>query len=384
MTVWQILCAALVAAVLVAAPVRAQAGAADADIAATETAAADLLAAIAGLQAAATGRDQIAALTGTLRSYEGGLSALRAAERRLSEVEAAVVADLSAKRSRTGQLLAALAALEKTPEPLLLLHPDGALGTARSGMVLAAVTPGLEAEAEALRIKLTELQQLRSVQDMAAATLQKGFVAAQVARTSLSLAIQHRVPLPRKFIESPEELEALRASAASLDTFAVGLAATDSGVDPGAVDFATLEGRIPLPVEGRLLRAAGEADAAGIHRPGLVIATEPQALVTAPVGGTLRYAGPLLDYGNVVIIEPQSGYLLVLAGLDTLFAAAGDIVTQSAALGLMGGSPPGSREIAADVQERSGGEPAETLYMELRQGKAPVDPSTWFILKGED
>ncbi len=49
--------------------------------------------------------------------------------------------------------------------------------------------------------------------------------------------------------------------------------------------------------------------------PALLIATRPAALVTAPWPATIRYRGPLLDYGNVMIVEPSSGYLLVLAGL---------------------------------------------------------------------
>lgn len=51
--------------------------------------------------------------------------------------------------------------MEANPGPLLLLHPDGALGTARSGMVLAEVAPAVQAEAEALKAELQELAELR-------------------------------------------------------------------------------------------------------------------------------------------------------------------------------------------------------------------------------
>ncbi|MEZ5674302.1 MAG: hypothetical protein R3D81_03325 [Thalassovita sp.] len=46
---------------------------------------------------------------------------------------------------------------------------------------------------------------------------------------------------------------------------------------------------------------ADESDAAGIARPGVVLATRPRALVTTPTAATIRYLGPLLDYGNVMI-----------------------------------------------------------------------------------
>jgi septal ring factor EnvC (AmiA/AmiB activator) len=34
---------------------------------------------------------------------------------------------------------------------------------------------------------------------------------------------------------------------------------------------------------------------------------------------------PLLDYGNVIILEPESDYLLIVAGLATVFVQAGDL-----------------------------------------------------------
>lgn len=76
---------------------------------------------------------------------------------------------------------------------------------------------------------------------------------------------------------------------------------------------------LPLrrPVAGCFLRQAGEADAAGIARPGLVTAAEAGAPVTAPAPapGTLCVAGPLLHYGNVIIMEPVPELLAVFAGL---------------------------------------------------------------------
>ena len=63
--------------------------------------------------------------------------------------------------------------------------------------------------------------------------------------------------------------------------------------DPdGGSSFATAKARLPLPVFGAILRRPGEADAAGVSRPGLTLATRPRALVTAPWPATIRYLGP--------------------------------------------------------------------------------------------
>jgi septal ring factor EnvC (AmiA/AmiB activator) len=127
-----------------------------------------------------------------------------------------------------------------------------------------------------------------------------------------------------------------------------------------------------------LLRRAGEPDAAGITRPGLVIATRPAALVTSPWPATIRYRGPLLDYGNVMVLEPAEGYLLVLAGMATVYGATGDVIEAGAPVGLMGGAEPTGREFLTAVSRGGSADRTETLYLELRKGKTPVNPAEWF------
>lgn len=233
-------------------------------------ASADLTAAIAALQEAGGARDRVAALTGTIRAYEEGLAALREAMRQAELREATLKMSFTAKRDRIAQLVTVLAGMEKNPGPLLLLHPDGPLGTARSGMILADVAPALQAETEALKSELQELHDLRALQQTAAKTLSSGLQAAQDARTALSKAISDRTDLPKKFTEDPAVMNAILQSAATLDDFAA-LLSTDGGIDGGAVSqpFAGAMGVLPLPVLGSLIRRPDEADAAGVRRPGM-------------------------------------------------------------------------------------------------------------------
>ncbi|MFE3836030.1 murein hydrolase activator EnvC family protein [Pseudogemmobacter sonorensis] len=361
--------ALLALGLLAAAPAGAETAVAEQAARASE----DLRAAVAALEEATSGRDRVAALTRTIRAYEEGLAALREALRQAELREATLKRRFDAKRERVGQLLSVLARMEQSPGPLLLLHPSGPLGTARSGMMLAEVTPALQAEADVLRVELRELADLRALQVAAGRTLTEGLATAQAARTALSKAISERTDLPRRMTEDPEVLRDLLESADTLDAFAAGLALT-SGEGGGALrSFATSMGVLPLPVLGRLIRGPDEADAAGVRRPGMTLATRAGALVTAPWPSTIRYLGPLLDYGNVIIIEPGDGYLLVLAGLETLYGEMGEVVAAGAALGLMGGTE-------ALLATGAGTSDTETLYLELRLGAAPVDPTAWFAL----
>jgi len=338
------------------------------------TASRDLQAAVAALEQAQSSRDRVAALTQTIRAYEDGLAALREALRQAHLRETTLQLQFQAKRDRVAQLVGVLSQLESRPGPLLLLHPSGPLGTVRSGMMLAEVTPALQAEAEALNAELTELRDLRALQQAAGETLLAGLSVAQEARTALSQAISDRTELPRRFTEDPETLRGLLQSADTLEAFASGLVLEDADNQ----SFAQAKGRLPLPVLGTLLRRPMESDAAGVRRPGLSLATRPRALVTAPWAATIRYLGPLLDYGNVIVLEPGGGYLLVLAGLETVYGQVGEVVAPGAALGLMGGGEPGVAEFLATAQEGGGVQGTETLYMELRQGADPVDPVEWF------
>jgi septal ring factor EnvC (AmiA/AmiB activator) len=334
----------------------------------------DLQAAVAALEAAVEARDRVAALSQTIRAYEEGLAALRGALREAALREATLTRAFEAKRDSIGRLLGVMATMEANPGPLLLLHPEGALGTARSGMVMADVTPALQAEAEALKAELQELADLRALQLSAGETLEAGLVAAQTARTELSQAISDRTDLPRRFVEDADALRLLLESADTLDAFAAGLA-VDTAAGPG---FADQKGRLPLPVLGTVLRRPGEADPTGARRPGLTLATQGRALVTAPWPATIRFRGPLLDYGNVMILEPGEGYLLVMAGLDVLYGEVGEVVAAGAPLGLMGGATATDGEFMSSSPDGTGGRGTETLYMELRLGAAPVDPMPWF------
>jgi len=345
-------------------------------------AAADLQQAVAALDAAVGARDQVAALTQTIRAYELGLGALRESLRQAAIREATLALRLEAKREQVAQLLGVLSRIEADPAPLLLLHPDGPLGLVRSGMLLADVTPALHAEAQALRADLAEIRDLRAVQAAAGQTLSTGLRAAQEARTTLSQAISDRTDLPKRLTEDPAALKRLLESADTLDAFAAGLAPSATETD-GMRSFAAAKGSLPLPVLGTVLRRAGEADAAGVRRPGLLLATRPRALVTSPWAATIRYRGPLLDYANVIIIEPGDDYLLILSGLDTVYGEVGEVIAAGAPLGLMGGAASDVAEFLDTAQDGGGAQDTETLYMELRQGAKPIDPAEWFAATRE-
>ncbi|MDD9706547.1 peptidoglycan DD-metalloendopeptidase family protein [Seohaeicola sp. SP36] len=337
------------------------------------------------LDEAQSARDRVRALTETVAAFEDGLEAMRDGLRRASLREARLTRELQAREAEVAQLLGVLLSMGDRPSPTMLLHPAGPVGTARSGMILTDVTPALSARADELRTRLSEITTLRILQQNAVETLQNGLNGVQEARTALSQAVADRTDLPRRFTEDPVRTAILIASTETLEGFASGLSEMTTDEDRADLpDISNLRGTLPLPVQGQILRRAGEADSAGITRPGLLVATRPRALVTAPTAATIRYRGPLLDYGNVMILEPQAGTLFVLAGLDVVYGGIGEVIPAGSPIGLMGGQDAEIGEILANSGNGTGTGRPETLYIEVRQDDAPVDPEAWFATREED
>lgn len=348
--------------------------------AAARAAAAQLEQAALDLQSAEAAHDRVHALTETVRAYEAGLAAMRDGLRRAATREGMLSRKLQAREGEIAQLMGVLLTIETAPPPVRLLHPQGPLGSARSGMILAEVTPALNTRAERLRHDLDEVQTLRLLQQSAAQTLEQGLVGVQEARSALSQAIADRTDLPRRFTEDPVRTAILISSTETLGGFASGLSqiAVGGEIADTSADISIRKGRIPLPVQGVVLHRAGEADAAGVVRGGLVVAARPRALVTSPTPATIRYRGPLLDLGNVMILEPQADTLFVLSGLAEVYGEAGQVIPAGTPVGLMGGAVPEIGAILSLSGDGTGTERSETLYIEVREGGSPVDPETWF------
>ena len=347
---------------------------------AATAAAAALEAASERLDAAKSANDRVKALTETVRAYEDGLQAMREGLRRVARRETQLTTQLKAREDEVADLLGVITTIETSTPPVLMLHPSGPLGAARSAMMLAEVTPGLQARADALRNDLQEVRDLRLLQQSAAQQLEDGLRGVQDARAALSTAIADRQDLPKRFTEDPVQTAILISSTETLTGFADGLAliAEANGVEADDADITDLRGDLPLPVEGLLLRGYGDKDAAGVARAGILVATRPRALVTTPTAATIRYLGPLLDLGNVVILEPQPNTLFILSGLADVFGEAGQVIPEGTPVGLMGGDAAASSAILSLSGEGGGTGRSETLYIEVRMENSPVDPETWF------
>ena len=134
-----------------------------------------------------------------------------------------------------------------------------------------------------------------------------------------------------------------------------------------AVPFATLRGRLMLPVEAEVVRRFGREVDAQFHtqvfHKGLDFGADAGTPVRAVAAGTVRFSGWFRGYGRMVILDHGDRFYTVSGHLDALRVEAGRVVTAGETIGTVG-----------DTGSLSG----PRLYFEIREGSAAVDPLTWF------
>ena len=159
------------------------------------------------------------------------------------------------------------------------------------------------------------------------------------------------------------ELEtAQRALEETLDS----LAGEEAEGPPPGEPFASLRGRLPLPVEGSLVEGFGRSVDADYRTESFSKGIRFEAPLGRPVravaSGRVRYAGWFRGYGRLVVLDHGDDYFTVSGHLSELEVEVGDAVSGGAPVGRVGdtGSLVGPR-----------------LYFEIRRGGQPLDPAVW-------
>lgn len=80
----------------------------------------------------------------------------------------------------------------------------------------------------------------------------------------------------------------------------------------------------------------------------------------------------------MIILEPEAGILLVIAGLDVVYGEAGEVLPGGSPVGLMAGPDTGDDGLVPRSEEGAGVANSESLYIEIREQNEPVDPALWF------
>jgi septal ring factor EnvC (AmiA/AmiB activator) len=304
-------------------------------------------------------RQQLTALAAVEAAGERGAGDKRARLQRLTEQEEALVARLGESQNATARLLGALALFRRDPPPALLVHPQSAKDAVRAQILARALTPEIEARSKALALQLQSLRALRRQVDAASEDLFKSDSAVAEQRAELEQLIADKIVLQRSLVAQAETAEAKLRELALRSQAPADLL---TKLPPGDDSLGPAPDHLIEPVQGRLAARYGEAAYAGAPKEGFTWTTTPGAPVLAPAAGIVEYAGPLKDYGVILILRAGGAYHLVLTGLGAAEAVVGTTVAAGEPIGRMG--------------EDAG--PGPSLYLEVRKGGEPVDPKRWF------
>ncbi|MDI2144265.1 MULTISPECIES: murein hydrolase activator EnvC [unclassified Pseudomonas] len=133
--------------------------------------------------------------------------------------------------------------------------------------------------------------------------------------------------------------------------------------------FAATRGKLPWPVDGRLLARFGETrgDDARTKWDGVMISASAGSQVHAVHGGRVVFADWLRGAGLLVILDHGNGFLSLYGHNQTLLKSAGDVVKAGESISTVGSS---------------GGQDTPALYFAIRQQGHPSDPAQWCRAQG--
>lgn len=130
--------------------------------------------------------------------------------------------------------------------------------------------------------------------------------------------------------------------------------------------FASLRGKLRLPVRGEVVNRFGAPRVEGTTWRGLFIRAAEGSDVKSVAAGQVVFADWLRGFGNLIIIDHGDGWLTVYGNNQALLRKEGDRVKAGDAVASVG---------------NSGGNPESGLYFELRHQGQALDPMQWVSLR---
>lgn len=229
--------------------------------------------------------------------------------------------------------------------------------------VLAKLNNDVKARDQKLQAREQDQADLSKVLKTIEETLARQAREAEEARQKALLAAQEA--------EKQRQREALAASnsdAPKKPKAIPGPLVSSSGETFGGA-FSAARGKLPWPVNGRLLARFGETrgDDSRAKWDGVMISASQGSQVRAVHGGRVVFADWLRGAGLLVILDHGNGYLSLYGHNQSLLKSAGDVVKAGEAISTVG---------------NSGGQNSSGLYFAIRQQGRPSDPAQWCRAQG--
>jgi septal ring factor EnvC (AmiA/AmiB activator) len=323
-------------------------------------------------------RQRLVDVAASVQENETALGELEVKIKQLEGEKSQIETTLDDNRQSISQLILALERIRRIPPEALVVKPDAPLKTAQSAKLMRDIMPVIYEKAQSLEKNLTALENISK--DLSAKH-ERAFKTAEALRAeqlNLTSLIQRREELYKTtrddLATQEEKVRRISLQAENLQDLVTRLDQDEQQERTRSQSAPTKAtayskggipspGRVQLPISGVITTRFKEPDHFGAPSMGISIEGRGGALIVAPMGGVVRFAGFFKNYGNLVILEHEGGYHSLVAGLEKIDTVVGQSVSAGEPLGVLHHSS-------------SGEKPA--LYYELRQGGKPINPAKKF------
>ncbi len=127
--------------------------------------------------------------------------------------------------------------------------------------------------------------------------------------------------------------------------------------------FSGLKGKLPKPVNGRIIHTYNSVRNEKQRWRGVVIAAPGGARVQAVASGRVVFSGWMDGYGHLIILEHDANYMSLYGYNRTVYKRLGQLVKAGDVIAAVG---------------NSSGQRQNALYFEIRRRTTPQNPAQWF------
>lgn len=288
---------------------------------------------------------------------------------------------LDKQRASLAHVILALQRISRMPPQMLIVRPAKPIETARSFEILQNVIPAVSTQAAAIKETLEKMSELHETLLAQEEDLKAEQAQMKKRQDKLEATVAERQRLLKETQASQKQAAEKTAALSHQAKDLRDLLARLSAAVPKPVAKPTKArdliqslsswlgvGKSQLPVTGNIKTSYGQSLAGGGTSQGLTIEASPSAIVVAPGGGIIRFAGPFRQYKLLVIIQHTNGEHSLLGGLQEIYTRVGDTVEAGEPIGKLGSGKQAGEKLAGDSQ------PLASLYYERRRQGKPIDP----------
>ena len=135
--------------------------------------------------------------------------------------------------------------------------------------------------------------------------------------------------------------------------------------DFAGINFASLRGKLRLPVRGEVANRFGASrEDTGVSWKGLFIKSVEGSDVKSVADGRVVFADWMRGFGNLIIVDHGNGYMSLYGNNQAVLKHVGEEVDAGDTIASVG---------------NSGGNESNGLYYELRRNSQPFDPLSWSV-----